>query len=88
MVEVLKEKMQNSLKELQENTTKQVKELNKTIQDLKMEIETIKKSQRATDNTGDRNPRKEIRSHRCKLHQQNTRDRRENLKFRRYHRKH
>jgi uncharacterized protein YoxC len=29
-------------------TNKQMKELNKTIQDLKMEIETIKKSQRET----------------------------------------
>ena len=38
----------NSLKEIQENTTKHVKELSKTIQDLKMEIETIKKSQRET----------------------------------------
>jgi cell division septum initiation protein DivIVA len=37
---------QKSLKEFQENITKQVKELNKTIQDLKMEIHTIKKSQR------------------------------------------
>jgi hypothetical protein len=36
------------LKELQENTTKQVMELNKTIQDLKMEVETIKKTQRET----------------------------------------
>jgi peptidoglycan hydrolase CwlO-like protein len=35
-------------KKLQENTTKQVKELNKTIQDLKIEIETIKESQRET----------------------------------------
>ena len=33
-------------KELKENTTKQVKELNKTIQDLKMEVEKIKKTQR------------------------------------------
>ena len=41
-------KTQKSLKELQENTTKQVKELNKTIQDLKMEVETIKKTQRET----------------------------------------
>jgi chromosome segregation ATPase len=41
-------KQLEALKELQENTTKQVKELNKTIQDLKMEIETIKKSQRKT----------------------------------------
>jgi hypothetical protein len=39
------------------------------------------------DNTGDRKPRKEIRSHRCKHHQQNIRDRRENLRCRRYHRK-
>ena len=35
-------------KEIQENTSKQVKEWNKTIQDLKMEVETIKKSQRET----------------------------------------
>jgi hypothetical protein len=40
--------MHKSLKEIQENKTKQVKELNKTIQDLKMEIETIEKSQRET----------------------------------------
>jgi hypothetical protein len=33
---------------LQENTTKQVKTLNKPIYDLKMEIVTIKKSQRET----------------------------------------
>jgi hypothetical protein len=39
-------KAQKSLKELQENITKQVMELNKTIQDLKMEVETIKKTQR------------------------------------------
>jgi predicted nucleic acid-binding Zn-ribbon protein len=45
-VEALKEETQKSLKELQENTTKQAKELNKTILDLKMEIETISKSQR------------------------------------------
>jgi hypothetical protein len=52
-----------------------VKKLNKTIQNLKMEIETIKKIIKQ-DNTGDRKPRKETRSHRCKHHQQNTRDRR------------
>jgi uncharacterized protein YlxW (UPF0749 family) len=33
------------LKEIQENTSKQVIELNKTIQDLKREVETIKKTQ-------------------------------------------
>jgi phenylalanyl-tRNA synthetase alpha subunit len=47
-VETLKEETQKSLKELQENTIKQGKELNKNIQDLKMERETIKKSQRET----------------------------------------
>jgi hypothetical protein len=40
------------------------------------------------DNSGDRKPRKEIRSQRCKHHQKNTRDRRKNLRCRRYHRKH
>ena len=40
------------------------------------------------DNTGDRNPRNEIRNHRCEDQQQNTRNRRENLRCRRYHRKH
>jgi esterase/lipase len=44
-VEDLKEEAQKSLKVLQENTTKQVMELNKTIQDLKMEVDTIKKTQ-------------------------------------------
>jgi uncharacterized coiled-coil protein SlyX len=47
-LESLKEETQKSLKELQENTIKQAKVMNKTIQDLKMEIETIKKSQRET----------------------------------------
>jgi hypothetical protein len=47
-IEVLKEETLKSLKELQEKTTKQVIELNKTIQDLKLEVETIKKTQRET----------------------------------------
>jgi chromosome segregation ATPase len=47
-LEALKEETQESLKELQENTIKQVKERNKTTKDLKMELETIKKSQRET----------------------------------------
>ena len=44
-VEALKEKINKSLKEVQGNTIKQVKEINKMVQDLKMEIETIKKTQ-------------------------------------------
>ena len=47
-VEDLKEEAQKSLKELQENTTKPVMELSKTIQDLKMEVQTINKTQRET----------------------------------------
>ena len=46
--EVMKEKTQKSLKELQESTNKHVKDLNKTIQDLKSEVETTKKTQRET----------------------------------------
>ena len=46
--EVLKEETQKYLKELKENKNKQMKELSKTILDLKTEIETTKKSQRAT----------------------------------------
>jgi hypothetical protein len=47
-LEALKEETQKSLKELQEDKIKQTKERNKTIQDLKMELETIKKSQSET----------------------------------------
>ena len=47
-LEALKEETQKSLKELLEITNKQVKETNNTIQNLKMKVETIKKSQRET----------------------------------------
>ena len=43
MMEGYKKDVKNSLKEIQENTFKWVKELNKIIQDLKMKVETIKK---------------------------------------------
>jgi hypothetical protein len=48
VIEVLKEETQKCLKELQENTNKQGMELNKTIQDLKMQVETMKRTQRET----------------------------------------
>jgi uncharacterized coiled-coil protein SlyX len=49
MIEESKKDINNSLKEIKENTKKKtVKELNNNIQDLKMKIETIKKSQRET----------------------------------------
>jgi hypothetical protein len=45
IIESIKDYINNSLKEIQENTGKQVKELNKVIQDLKVEVEKIKKTQ-------------------------------------------
>ena len=48
MMEDYKKDINNSLKEIQENTSKQEKKLNKNIKNLKMEVETIKKSQRET----------------------------------------
>jgi hypothetical protein len=44
IIESFKDAINNSLKEIQENTGKQVKEFNKAIQDLKVEVETIKKN--------------------------------------------
>jgi hypothetical protein len=43
-VEGLKEEM-NKYKEIQGNIIKQVKEMSKTVQDMKLEIESIKKTQ-------------------------------------------
>jgi chromosome segregation ATPase len=48
MMEDYKKEINNSLKEILENTSKQVKELNKTTENLKIEVKTIKKSQRET----------------------------------------
>ena len=38
MIEALKEEVNKSLKDIQENTVKQGKEINKTVQELKVEI--------------------------------------------------
>jgi hypothetical protein len=43
MIDVFKEQMHKSLKEIQENAIKPEKEINKTAQDLKTEREAIKK---------------------------------------------
>jgi len=44
-IEVFKEEMSKSLDEIQENTIKQVKKMNKTVQNMKTEIVAIKKIQ-------------------------------------------
>jgi hypothetical protein len=53
-----------------------------------MEIETIKEYNRRQTLELENKLRKEIRSHRCKHHQQNTRDKRENLRGRIFYRNH
>ena len=50
--------------------------MKKTIQDLKNGSRNNKAITKR-NNPGDRTPRKEVKSHRCKHEQQNTRDRRE-----------
>jgi hypothetical protein len=52
------------------------------------DVSTNNKEITKGENSGDRNTRKEIRSHICKHHQQNIRDGRKNLRCRRFHRKH
>ena len=52
------------------------------IQDLKVKVETITTTTTKLTNggkPGNGKPRKEVRNYRCKYHQQNTRDRRDNL---------
>lgn len=78
MIEFFKEEMNKPVKEIQENKTKQVKKLNKMVQDLKMQIETINKSQ------VEANMEIEILGKRCKHLQQNIRDVKENFMHRRY----
>ena len=68
MIEDVRKDITNSFKEIQENTSKQVKELNKTIENLKMERETIQNFTKR-DNPGDRKPRKDIESHRYRIQQ-------------------
>ena len=79
-------KQEEAFDELRENTAKQVKELNKTIQDLKTEVKTIKKSQRETtldiENLGKKSGVMDTSI------TNRTQDRRENLRCRKYHRKH
>jgi hypothetical protein len=86
-VEVLKEEAKKSLKELQENTTKQVIDSNKPFQDLKMEVETIKKTPRETSLEIEILGKKSGTID-ASISNKNTRDGRENSRCRRFHRKH
>jgi hypothetical protein len=83
IIESFKEDINKSLKEIQENTGKQVKKLNKVIQDLNVEVETVLENTNGSK-PGNGKPRKEVRNYRCVYYQQNAKDRRENLRYRRY----
>jgi hypothetical protein len=58
-------KIYKTLKKKEENASKQVMEMNKTILDLKREVDTIKKTQ-SEATLEIKNPRKEIWNHGCK----------------------
>jgi hypothetical protein len=106
VIEDFKKDINNSFKEIQENTGKQVESLKEEPQKLLnyRKTQTGRRNEQnhprsknggrnnkditKGDNSGGRKPRKKFRRHRYKNHQQNTRDRRENLSCRRYHRKH
>ena len=103
MIEDFTKERNNSLIEIQEKTCKQVENLKEETQKSLTQTrgEGIEQNHSGSknrnrineeitkgDNTGDIKPRKENSSHSCKHHQQNTRDKRENLRYRRYHRKH
>ena len=45
VIEAFKEDINNSLKEIQEEAIKQLRKMNKTVQDFKREVETILNSQ-------------------------------------------
>jgi len=102
MIEDFKKDIKNSLREMQENTSKQVEALReetqkslkelqqntiKQVKKLKLELETIKKAKRETTLDIEK-PKEETRSCRYTHHQQNARDRREKLRRRRFHRNH
>jgi RNA processing factor Prp31 len=86
IIDSFKEDINNLLREIQENTGKQVKELNKVIQNLKVGVETIKKTQMEAnlemENLGKRSGITAV-----SITNKNTRDRRENLRCRRYGRR-
>jgi hypothetical protein len=108
MMEDFKKERNNSLKEIQENTGKQLEALKekpqKSLRVIEKHYQTGERIEQnhpgsrsgnrnnkvmtMGNNSGDRNPRKEIRNHRFEHQQQNTRDGRENLRCRRLHSKH
>ena len=86
-VKAIKEETQKSLKELKKNRTKRVMELEKKNPRFNKRSINNKENPKG-ENSRDRNPRKQIWNHKCEHQQQKTKDGRENLKCRRFHREH
>jgi hypothetical protein len=57
-----------------------VTEINKTVQNLKVVIESIKKTKTEEILDRDGKPREENRNNRCKHQQENTKDKKKNLR--------
>lgn len=86
MLEFFKEERKKSLKEIWEHTIKQVKEINKSVQDLKTEVEETKKTQ-IERILRIKNPGKRTRKTDTITTNKIKNDRRETLRHRRYKRK-
>jgi hypothetical protein len=79
----LKEKHKNSLKNY-----RRIQQTGEGIEQNHPGSKTVSRNNKEItrgDSSGDGNPRKEIRNHRCKHHQQNIRNGRESLRWRRFH---
>jgi hypothetical protein len=75
LIKAFREDMNKLGKEIQENIIKEVKKMKKIVQNLKIEIEAIKKAQNeAILETAWRKHRKKNRNYRFKHHQPNARD--------------
>ena len=115
MVEDIKKNFNNSLKEIQENTAKELQVLKEKQENTTKQVEVLirktgkhmqtgdeneqnhtrpkmgsghNKENPKQGNARDRNHRKDVWNHRCQQEKQNTRDGRENLRCRGFHRKH
>jgi hypothetical protein len=83
----LKKDINNSFKEIQEKNIQTGERIEQNYPVSKNGKRNNKEITRG-DNSGNRKAMKEVRNQTCKHNKQNTRDRRENLRCRRYHRKH
>ena len=82
IIESFKEDINNSLKEIEGTADNQLKELNKNDPRPK-NGSTNNKENINGGKPGNGKPRKEVKNHKCKIHQLNTMNRKENIRCRR-----